>query len=95
MGISQFVFQEYEADDIIGTLTRKFEDDTRVTIWTKDQDSLQLINENVRVWLITSKCSEMYEQFGINIKQLNIPKECLSIHHFILNIFMVYRQFKL
>jgi 5'-3' exonuclease len=73
MGISQFVFGEYEADDIIGTLARRFEDDIRVNIWTKDQDSLQLIDENVRVWLITSKCSEMYEQFGINIKDLNIP----------------------
>lgn len=73
IGISQFVFEEYEADDIIGTLARKFENDLRVTVWTKDQDSLQLIDENVRVWLITSKCSEMYEEFGINIKELNIP----------------------
>lgn len=73
MGIEEFVFEEYEADDIIGTLTRRFEDDIRVTIWTKDQDSLQLIDENVRVWLITSKCSDMYAQFGINIKELNIP----------------------
>jgi DNA polymerase-1 len=73
MDIAEFVFEEYEADDIIGTLARRFEDDIRVTIWTKDQDSLQLINENVRVWLITSKCSEMYEQLGISTKQLNIP----------------------
>jgi 5'-3' exonuclease len=73
MDIAEFVFEEYEADDILGTLARRFEDDIRVTIWTKDQDSLQLINENVRVWLITSKCSEMYEQLGISTKQLNIP----------------------
>ena len=73
MGIAEFVFQEYEADDIIGTLARRFEDDTRVTIWTKDQDSLQLIDENVRVWLMTSKCSDMYAEFGLDIKELNIP----------------------
>ena len=73
MGIAEFVFEEYEADDIIGTLARRFEDDIRVSIWTKDQDSLQLIDENVRVWLITSKCSEMYEQLGISTKQLDIP----------------------
>lgn len=73
VGIAQFVFEEYEADDIIGTLTRRFEDNIRVTIWTKDQDSLQLIDENVRVWLITSKCSEMYAQLGIDTKQLDIP----------------------
>jgi 5'-3' exonuclease len=73
MGVAQFVFEEYEADDIIGTLARRFEDDIRVSIWTKDQDSLQLVDENVRVWLITSKCSEMYEQLGIENKQLHIP----------------------
>lgn len=73
IGIAQFVFEEYEADDIIGTLAKKFEDNIRVSIWTKDQDSLQLIDDNVRVWLITSKCSEMYEQLNIETKQLNIP----------------------
>jgi DNA polymerase-1 len=73
MGIPEFVFQEYEADDIIGTLARRFEDEVRVSIWTKDQDILQLVNENVRVWLITSKCSDMYAELDINIKQLNIP----------------------
>ena len=73
MGIAQFVFKEYEADDIIGTLARKFENDISIVIWTKDQDLLQLINENVRVWLITSKCNDMYTEFGINMKLLNIP----------------------
>ena len=73
MGISEFVFSEYEADDIIGTIARKFENDIRVTIWTKDQDSLQLIDENIRVWLITSKCTEMYLDLEINTKLFNIP----------------------
>jgi DNA polymerase-1 len=35
MGIPEFVFEEYEADDIIGTLARKFEDDIRITICLK------------------------------------------------------------
>jgi DNA polymerase-1 len=74
MGIAQFVFSEYEADDIIGTLARRFEDDIGVTIWTKDQDSLQLVDENVRVWLVTSKSNDMYSDLGINTKQLEIPK---------------------
>lgn len=73
LSIAQFVFQEYEADDIIGTLARKFETDIKITIWTKDQDILQLVSEDIKVWLITSKCSEMYAQFGIDIKELNIP----------------------
>jgi DNA polymerase-1 len=74
MNISQFAFQEYEADDVIGTLARKFEDEIKVSIWTKDQDSLQLVDENVSVWLITSKCSDMYKELGIDIKELNIPR---------------------
>jgi 5'-3' exonuclease len=74
MGIAQFVFKEYEADDIIGTLARKFEDHIKVSIWTKDQDCLQLIDDKVSVWLITSKCSDMYSQLGINTNELNIPK---------------------
>ncbi|WP_297424039.1 5'-3' exonuclease H3TH domain-containing protein [Clostridium sp.] len=73
MGIEQFVFNEYEADDIIGTLSKKFQNYMRVTIWTKDQDCLQLIDENIRVWLITSKFSDMYETLGIDRKQLSIP----------------------
>jgi len=74
MGIAQFVFEEYEADDIVGTLARRFEDEIRVSIWTKDQDCLQLVDENVRAWLMTSKCSDMYTELGIDIKQLDIPK---------------------
>ncbi|MVX67448.1 5'-3' exonuclease [Clostridium chromiireducens] len=73
MGIAQFLFDEYEADDIIGTLSKKFQKDMRVTIWTKDQDCLQLADDNIRVWLITSKCSDMYSQLGVDNKQLNIP----------------------
>lgn len=73
MGIAEFVFEEYEADDIIGTLSKKFQKDMRVTIWSKDQDCLQLIDDNIRGWLITSKASAMYEELGIDIKQLNIP----------------------
>lgn len=74
LGISQFVFDEYEADDIIGTFAEKFKNSTRISIWTKDQDSLQLIDENVSVWLITSKYSDMYAELGINTSSLNIPR---------------------
>lgn len=42
--------ENIEADDIIGTLSKKF-DDTDVIIVTGDRDSLQLISENVVVYL--------------------------------------------
>jgi 5'-3' exonuclease len=73
MSIAEFVFEEYEADDIIGTLAKRFQEEMRVTIWTKDQDCLQLIDDNIRVWLITSKCADMYDKLDIDSKQINIP----------------------
>lgn len=73
IGIQQFAFMEYEADDILGTLARKFSSQVAVNIMTKDQDALQLVDENTRVWLITSKAKDMYAKVGINYKELNIP----------------------
>jgi len=73
IGIAQFAFMEYEADDILGTLARKFSKEIAVNIMTKDQDALQIVDENTRVWLITSKAKDMYAEVGINPKELNIP----------------------
>ena len=73
MGIAQFAFMDYEADDILGTLARKFSQEVAVKIMTKDQDALQLVDENTRVWLITSKAGDMYAEVGVNPKEINIP----------------------
>ena len=36
-----------------------------VYIYTKDQDALQLVSDNTRLWLVTSKAKEMNEEaFG-------------------------------
>ena len=37
MNIPNFRFKNYEADDIIGTLARRFEDEAEVFILTKDK----------------------------------------------------------
>ncbi len=49
-----------EADDIIGTLTRKF-DDVKSIIITGDRDCLQLINEKTEVWLTKHGISEIVD----------------------------------
>lgn len=72
IGIPCFEFDDFEADDIIGTLAKKFEDELSIIIYTKDQDSLQLIDERISVWLITSKADELYEKRNINRKNHNI-----------------------
>ena len=49
MGIKIVEKVEYEADDLIGTLTRKFNEE--FILVSGDKDLLQLINENTTVWL--------------------------------------------
>lgn len=48
MGILQSEVEEYEADDIIGTLSR-IEIEGEVVILTGDQDTMQLVNEQVSI----------------------------------------------
>jgi len=45
------IFEErgFEADDVIGTLAKKSK--VKVIIVTGDQDALQLVNNNVKVWM--------------------------------------------
>jgi len=62
MGIPQFWSENYEADDYVGSLANKFESDLEVSIWTKDQDSLQLLSDQTNVWYITKKAEDMYEE---------------------------------
>jgi len=49
MGICVIEKAEFEADDLIGTLTRKFNEDFYLI--SGDKDLLQLINKNTQVWL--------------------------------------------
>lgn len=51
MGIAHIEIEGIEADDIIGTLTKKF--DTENIIVTGDKDSFQLINDNT--WVMFTK----------------------------------------
>lgn len=55
LNIPQFELEGYEADDLIGTLTRKIEDenidDLMTVIVTGDRDSFQLVSDKVHAWL--------------------------------------------
>lgn len=78
MGISQYMFPYYEADDVIGTLSTKFEKEAMVYIWAKDQDALQLVTDNVRLWFRTDKAEDMYKSVGVDSQMLNIPDRCFE-----------------
>ncbi|MBR4003486.1 MAG: DNA polymerase I [Clostridia bacterium] len=57
MGIKYIEKEGFEADDIIGTLTKKFS--TKNVVITGDKDSLQLINDNTEVWLTKKGITEI------------------------------------
>lgn len=74
IGIPVLKSPEYEADDYAGSLVRKFENEVPVYCLSKDEDYLQLIGENSRIWLVTSKAGDMYNELGLSdYKSFNIP----------------------
>ena len=74
MGIKHIELPNYEADDIIGTLSKMALDDKKfiATVISSDKDLLQLINEEVEVKLLKSKDYIRYtkekfiEDYGID-----------------------------
>ena len=63
----------YEADDFAGSIAKKFEEEIPVFLYTKDEDYLQLVSENTRVWLVTSKADDMFEECGLDKKEFKVP----------------------
>lgn len=61
-GIPHYQLEQYEADDIIGTLAHTGEEDKwDVTVISGDKDLLQLVNEHVRVHVTKKGISEVEE----------------------------------
>lgn len=52
MGYPVFFSTEYEADDLAGSLAKRFESEIPVRIITKDRDYLQLVTDNTLLWLL-------------------------------------------
>lgn len=71
MGITVCGVEGYEADDILGTLSAMSSDDLHVYILTGDRDSLQLIDKNCSVLLVSTGETKEYnkdvffEKYGI------------------------------
>ncbi|MNK21601.1 DNA polymerase I [compost metagenome] len=64
-GITRFELKGYEADDIIGTVSRQADESGRqVIVVTGDKDMLQLVSENVKVSLTRKGVSEV-EPYGV------------------------------
>ena len=70
--------RNYEADDIIGSLSETYSQEHEVYIITGDRDLLQCINHNVEVWLIKKgftiyqryTLDRFIDEYGLNPQQL-------------------------
>lgn len=81
MGIRQYMDERYEADDFSGSLCRKFEKDIPIRILTKDHDYLQLVDDNVQVFLLQSAQSKADEL----LKKYDMNKSCCPEKCFLMN----------
>ncbi len=86
MGFKVFYDDNYEADDIVGSVVTKFEKEIPSFIITKDHDYLQLVSDYTRVWLIQTKQETADElvnkygaEFGWNSKLAKIPDKAFEV----------------
>lgn len=81
LGFVQFMDKQYEADDYLGSLASKFEEEIQTVILTKDNDALQLVSDHTRLWLQTSKANEFLEQHNLTdfYKQANMPSGIIEL----------------
>ena len=81
-GIKHHSKKEYEADDIIGILAERAKRaGYKVTIITTDKDLLQLVDEDVDVWLSKTGVSIMEQHTIENFKEQNdglTPKQVID-----------------
>lgn len=82
MGIVAFDVEDYEADDIIGTLSAKAPEDVEVRIVTGDKDEFQLIKDNVQVFYTKRGISDIvvydHNEFAKNYEGL-APKQIIDL----------------
>lgn len=75
IGFNIVELEGYEADDVIGTVSRLASDEVHAYVLTGDRDSLQLINENTSVILVKTKEDVVYtpekfiEKYGVTPTQ--------------------------
>jgi DNA polymerase-1 len=77
LGIPLFKFRGMEADDVIGILTSQFKKDAEIFIVSGDKDFMQLVDDNVKLYMPKSKGlyktagkEEVFEKFGCRPDQV-------------------------
>ena len=84
IGCHVYISKKYEADDLLGSLAEKYKCEIPVHILTKDRDYLQLVDQNVRLWLLekdqetADALNETYSGVYGDMKGL-IPDKCFEV----------------
>ncbi len=86
MGFQVLFDENYEADDIVGSVAKHYEKEIPMFIITKDHDYLQLVSEYTRVWLIQTKQETATElqakygsEYGWDSKLVAIPDKAFEV----------------
>ncbi len=87
-GIRVLIHDQYEADDLAGTLTEKSKQKARIRLLTKDRDYLQLVDDtyDVRCWITSDgeKAEAFRRAYGqcFGIDGVELPKSLKNIMEF-------------
>jgi len=73
-----FCKEGYEADDVIGTIAKKFSGKLEILILTGDLDTLQLVNKNIKIYAlrrgmtdtIIYDAKQVFERYGLKPEQM-------------------------
>jgi len=79
LGIKLLSLEGYEADDILGTLSKRFTGEGHSYIVTGDRDSLQLVSDNTTVILATTGKDEEFTPERVFEKYLTSPEHLIDI----------------
>lgn len=79
--IGVYEIDGYEADDIIGTIAKKYEKDMEILIYTGDKDELQLISTNIKVAISKKGITEveLYDEHAMSLKYGITPIQFIDI----------------
>ena len=79
LGIKLLSLEGYEADDILGTMARRFREMGHSYVVTGDRDSLQLVSDTTTVILATTGKDEEYTPDKVQEKYLTSPEHLIDI----------------
>ncbi|NTU98790.1 DNA polymerase I [Candidatus Falkowbacteria bacterium] len=79
-GIPIYELSGFEADDLIGTICTKVDDQLEKIILTGDMDTLQLVNEHTKVYAMSRGISDgiLYDEIGVVSKYGLTPDQVID-----------------